>query len=172
MAKSLIVTLIHVFSLAFSAFLSANILRPHFWRSCNPGLTLQASITDGSVTFFKLNMLSRSYHFTSQPHSASPGFSICICWLQDRDRALGNMGNMGKTLSLASSNCLFLLAPTLWSSTLTHDLCFIRKAGLHPLTWVYKFMCKITHCMPLFHRDPPILYPTFVPGGPVSIMIR
>ena len=41
---------IHVFSSAFSAFLSANILCPRFWRSCNPGPTLRASITDGSVT--------------------------------------------------------------------------------------------------------------------------
>ena len=41
---------IHVFSSAFSVFLSANILLPRFWRSCNPGLTLQASVTDRSVT--------------------------------------------------------------------------------------------------------------------------
>ena len=41
---------IHIFSSAFLAFLSANILRPRFWRSCNPGPTLQASVTDGSVT--------------------------------------------------------------------------------------------------------------------------
>ena len=41
---------IHVFSSAFSAFCFANILHPHFWRSCNPGPTLWASITDGSVT--------------------------------------------------------------------------------------------------------------------------
>ena len=41
---------IHVFSSAFSAFLSANILRARVWRSCNPRPTLRVSVTDGTVT--------------------------------------------------------------------------------------------------------------------------
>ena len=41
---------IHVFSSAFSAFLSANILCARVWRSCNPGPTLRASVTAGTVT--------------------------------------------------------------------------------------------------------------------------
>ena len=44
------IQLIHMFSSASSAFFAANILHPHFWRSCNPGLTLWASVTEGSVT--------------------------------------------------------------------------------------------------------------------------
>ena len=44
------IRLIHVFSSAFSAFLSANILRPRVQRSCNPWSTLRASVTVGTVT--------------------------------------------------------------------------------------------------------------------------
>ena len=68
---------IHVFSSAFSAFLSANILRARVWRSCNPGPTLRAGVTAGTVTFHLsyipeccitisydsfLSLLSRDHH--------------------------------------------------------------------------------------------------------------
>ena len=56
---------IHVFSLAFLAFLSANILHPCFWRSCNPRPTLRASIMDGSVTPGMNFLLLRLCHWCS-----------------------------------------------------------------------------------------------------------
>ena len=60
---------IHVFSSASLAFFSANILRPHFWRSCNPGLTLQTNVTDGSMTslLHPLLLLSQWTPVTNHP---------------------------------------------------------------------------------------------------------
>ena len=50
MLSATTIWLIHMFSSASLAFFAANILHPHFWRSCNPGPTLQASVTYGSMT--------------------------------------------------------------------------------------------------------------------------
>ena len=53
---------IHMFSLASSVFFAANTLHPCFWRSCNPGPTFQASVTERSMTlkaiFFNFSWLS------------------------------------------------------------------------------------------------------------------
>ena len=52
---------IHVLFSASLAFLSAIILLPHFWRSCNPGPTLWASVTDRSMTIKQLYYVSESF---------------------------------------------------------------------------------------------------------------
>ena len=67
---------IHVFSSAFSAFLSANILRPCFWRSCNPGPTLQASVMDESMTWRMLQ--KRWTHVHSSSFKASTVILHCF----------------------------------------------------------------------------------------------
>ena len=57
---------IHVFSSAFSAFLSANILRARVWRSCNPGPTLRVSVTAGTVTQHHRSSLCNPHRY---PHT-------------------------------------------------------------------------------------------------------
>ena len=43
-------------------------------------------------------------------------------------------------------------------------------ADVRPLMWGYKFQREITHRMPHFRGEPPVLHAAFPPGGLVSVI--